>query len=438
MPVTIEDIDDLYAPSIKMLVAGEPGSGKTLTASTWPNPLYLDCEGRMMSLKGRKGLKKARITTLNDLEEMIGKLDQSSAVRTKVLGSPVDTVVVDTLDEVARMVIQERLASEKRETMSMQDWGYLGDTLRFIVRRLRNIEDLHVIFNVHLKQTSEEDSGRTFWKPQIQGAMGDEIAAYVDIAVVLKSGTIKDPKTNERVVKRWFQTYQDPNYSWIKDHSGALPMEFPVTFADDYERLAHLIYGDSASPASQAAAIAKISQDLKSPSGGVAAPNPPVAAPPAAESAPESAPKAPTAEPEIATSEPEEAETPDKGVVEEETAPAEVVDEPVEESLETEAEAAPETSVSEEVPEEAPEKEQASSAVPEPETVPEEEPAAEATEAIDTEPPETVTVGKKTFMVACAKCDVKVEPVEQIELSNIRYGETLCREHFAERKKAGK
>ena len=59
--------------TIKMLVVGEPGSGKTLTASTWPNPLYIDFEGRMLSVRDRN-VKRVRVTNLKTLEEVIREL----------------------------------------------------------------------------------------------------------------------------------------------------------------------------------------------------------------------------------------------------------------------------------------------------------------------------------------------------------------------------
>ena len=225
----------------------------TLTASTWPNPLYIDFEGRMLSVRDRN-VKRVRVTNLKILEEVIRELQQKADIREKTFGFPVGTVVIDTLDDLSRLAIRERLAREKHETMQMADWGWLGDELRSIVRRLRNIDDLNLVINAHVGSERDELTGRLVYKPQLQGAVKDEIAAYVDIAVLLVGRPVQDHKTGERVIKRYMQTYPDAQHEWIKDHSGTLPQEFELNFADDFPRLSELIFkgGFFESPEEQA------------------------------------------------------------------------------------------------------------------------------------------------------------------------------------------
>lgn len=154
----------------------------------------------------------------------------------------------------------------------MADWGYLGDTLRSMLRGFRNLP-MHVLLNVHLKASEDSETGRVFWKPSIQGSVGDEIAAYVDESFFMVARPMTDPKTGERIISRHLQTFPDASHDWVKDHSGTLPQEFPVDFQTDYERLSQLIFGDIPASASQ-------------PPSPAPTPHPPVAKAPATQSPP--------------------------------------------------------------------------------------------------------------------------------------------------------
>lgn len=233
-----------YGFYVKALVCGEPGTGKTLTASTWPNPIYANAEGGLMSIASRD-IPTVDITSSGVMLDLKNALSQSPEVREKMLGVPVDTVVIDTIDEVARLLVKERLEQGNKDAMAIADWGWLGEQLRSMVRAYRNLP-MNVIFNCHLKSVEDADSGTQFFKPAIQGAMGDEIAGYVDIAGVLTARPITEVINgkNHRRIVRILQTFPDVKRPWIKDRSGKLPMEFPVNFEDDYKRLHELIYGD--------------------------------------------------------------------------------------------------------------------------------------------------------------------------------------------------
>jgi hypothetical protein len=281
VPLKLEDVPERYATagsqSLKLMIAGPPGVGKTLFASTFPNVCYADAEGRLLSVRKRK-VKAVTITSIAVLDELRAALVQSPEVREKVLGAPVDTIVLDTVDEIARLIIKERLKAEKRETMAMADWGYLGDTLRAMLRGFRNLP-MNVLMNVHLKASEDSETGRVFWKPAIQGSVGDEIAAYVDESLLMVARPMNDPKTGERVISRHLQTYPDPSHDWVKDHSGTLPQEFPVDFQTDYQRLSQLIFGDV--PAAQASQSSPATSAPAPAAKAVAAkPSPPPAQPP--------------------------------------------------------------------------------------------------------------------------------------------------------------
>lgn len=245
MNITVARTSDKeYGRYIKALFCGDPGAGKTLISSTFPNPLYASAEGGLMSVADR-AVPFVKIEAIEQLQIIRANLSQPAEVRQTLFGMPVDSIIVDTIDEVARLLVRERLEANKKEQMAMADWGWLGDQLRAIIRSFRNL-DMHVVFTCHLKSAEDSETGRIFFKPAIQGAVGDEIAGYVDLALLLKAQPMSRVVGNEteRVLYRYLQTYPDPTHPWIKDRSGRLPQEFEVTFENDFDRMNHLIYGE--------------------------------------------------------------------------------------------------------------------------------------------------------------------------------------------------
>lgn len=410
MPITVTNVrDDLADPShrtIKLLVAGQFGAGKTRTASTWPDVVYADAEGRMLSVQDRNP-RKVTIASMADLDELKAMLDQAPDVRAQLFRGPVRTVVIDTVDEVARIVIRERLRAERQESMRIQDWGYLGDTLRNFVRGYRNLRDLNVIFNVHVRSSEDSETGRVEYQPAIQGAMGGELAGYVDEAFLIVARPSVDPATGERVVARYFQTYPDSQYPWLKDHSGALPMELPVNFEDDYARLSAFVFGalDAPTPAPPAPA----------PAAPPAPATTPAPVPPAPERTRAKKKAAARAKPEPAPPRSEESAESVLGPnalaimaqqAGQRSVPADVV------RADNGLEPAP-------APEPVSEPVQPSEIVPEAGTP--DEPAGDPLDELGQATP-------------CSECGRPIENQDYLDLSRARYGEPLCREHFAARK----
>lgn len=234
---------DDYGRWVKALIAGEPGAGKTLFGSTWPDVLYANAEGGLMSVADRNVLT-VDVEDSQTLLELIVALRQEPAIREKIFGAPVHTVVVDTLDEVARLLQRERITEQKKEAMAMQDWGWYGDQMRSLIRGFRNL-DMHVIFNVHLRTSEDAETQSLLVKPNIQGQVGDELAGYVDLALLMKANSTTK-MVGEKMVRETthsLQAFANSRYPWVKDRSGKLPAEFEVNFEDDYKRLDQLLFG---------------------------------------------------------------------------------------------------------------------------------------------------------------------------------------------------
>lgn len=422
-----------YGNWVKELVLGDPGSGKTRTASTWPDVIYANCEGGMMSVADRQPAT-VDVKSRQEMRELINALDQPPAVREQILGLPTQTVCVDTFDEYAKILIRERLEAERKDAMAIQDWGWLGSELANTVRAFRNLE-MNVIFNVHLKSAEDSETGRTFFKPNIAGAMGDDIPAYFDLVLLLVARpvtTVVNGK-NVRSITRYMQTYPDAQHGWVKDRSGQLPMEFTINFEDDYQRIAALMPWNQATPPPEATIVTTVPTPPKVEEEAAPAPKEPdvpgqasltVTSPGAPAEAPEAAPAQPAPAPAPAP-EPEPEPTPEPEPAPE-PAPEPELEDGVKIKNAEDVFQEPDTETVTDTP--APTETETPPAT---ETVPDPGTVAEDTIPTAVEPAEPTAEEWQT----CQGCGGTVESKDQADLSYIRHKEHLCRACFAARRK---
>lgn len=242
-----------YGQYMRALLAGDPGSGKTLMSSTFPNPYYISAEGGLMSL-ARRFLPATELETTDDLREILKVLRQEPEVRAKMLDvtdasngtqTRIDTIVIDTIDEVSKLFTRERLTARNIEAFeNYKDWGWLSDKVESVVRAFRNLP-LNVVFTCHLKDVKDEQTGAVTYLPALAGQTARYLPGAVDLAFVLQSRSsigVEDGKSARKVF-RYAQTYSDSIYPWAKDRSGRLPHEFEMNFEDDYQRMFDAIYG---------------------------------------------------------------------------------------------------------------------------------------------------------------------------------------------------
>lgn len=426
---------------IKQLVLGDPGAGKTRTASTWPDVIYANCEGGMMSVADRQPAT-VDVHSQQQMKELINALRQPPSVREGILGLPTQTVCIDTFDEYAKILIRERLEAERRDAMAIQDWGWLGAELANTVRAFRNLE-MNVIFNVHLKSQEDSETGRTFFKPNIAGAMGDDLPAYFDMVFVLVARPVVQSVggQNVRSIVRYMQTYPDAQHGWVKDRSGQLPMEFPINFDDDYDRLSKLMLWNQNTVAAEPVIVTEV--PTLEPEAAPAVPKEPDVPGQASLTAVAEAPGAPAEAPEAPKKAPEPIPTPEIASTPE-TAPETPETPAPEPLLPSDADQAAAIAYLDDYPD-GPDAERATQIMNTPVDTPADAPAPEA---VDETIPPAGTVDEPTIPTTveqpatdleewqvCQGCGGTVESKDQADLSYIRHKEHLCRACFAARRK---
>jgi hypothetical protein len=408
-----------YGKYLKVLIAGDPGAGKTRSASTWDAPLIASLGANLMSVADR-GTAFVEITSSAELSELREALNHPAAEREALFGFPVNTIVIDTLDHYQEVLIVERKQATKAD-FTPGDWQWLGDEMAAVVRGFRNLP-LHVVFHLHLKLTEDILSGQVYFRPSLVGQMGDKIAAYVDVALAFKGSSLLN-EDGSRTLRRWAQTYRDDQHPWIRDNSGQLPAEFEINFEDDFERLFGAVYDGLTLPESGEARVIQVA------SREVAAPQLPAGQPTAADlkaaqdkgARPAAAKKAPAKVKDALPS----------GV----TRPAGHF-----------AEAAPARQVTDEEAVRAGKTKEDLPANPEFDIDPEVEAEAELVAALSdpdrgvngsgVSPEQLATAAADTKIEPCSKCGKDIETVDQVDLSMVVYRKPMCRSCFKDAKRS--
>lgn len=170
---------------LKLLLYGDSGTGKTWTASTAPNPVFL--------LTEPNGLPTIRVSSpgavVIQADEGHGGMDTvRSFLRAAKDGTLQretggQTVVLDSLNELQRMLRDEIMASKVvsangEAKFTLKDWGTLTDRMRGLVRAFRDLP-MHIVAITHADSQVEESTGERHVQPQFQGrALPNEIAGY--------------------------------------------------------------------------------------------------------------------------------------------------------------------------------------------------------------------------------------------------------------------
>ncbi len=186
----IKNTRDVPLETIKAVLYGPPGSGKTTMGATFPDVLILSAESGLLSVRD-KALDVWSIDSWEDLEEAFAFL--------KAGGHKYKSVVIDSLTECQKKLnehIVQKFPGKRRDyedLMSMSDWGYSMDRFRRMCRAFRDLP-LNVVFiALDQKETTEEES---ITKPALSGkTLSDELMGWVDAGIYCP-GPTKDEDGN--------------------------------------------------------------------------------------------------------------------------------------------------------------------------------------------------------------------------------------------------
>lgn len=238
--------DGEFSKFVRMLVVGPSGSGKTRFALTAPKPIWAAAKPGFTTLALAGGVPFVNITGESDLFLLKEGLENGTL--------DFDTLVVDCIDELQKILLDEHLVEERRDNLKADDWNWIAQRLNAVAEGLSELP-INIIWIAHAKDVGVEDTLSV--KPSIQGAFVEQIHRYVDYSVYLESGsfnlnTLKGFDVNsdvngdeivfetevERVEDSVFRTRPTSRYDWVHDMTNTLPEFFSLNFQDDFSRIA--------------------------------------------------------------------------------------------------------------------------------------------------------------------------------------------------------
>lgn len=252
---------DEWPNRVRTLIVGAPGVGKTTAAASFPNPIFANAGAGLTSLAQLGKIPFVNIGSEMDLYNLKVALDRPADEREKLFGVPLDTLVVDCLDEFQRVVMAERLIAQGRKEFEYKDWNWISDRLNAIFLGLSQLE-MHLVVVCHAKEVFDGEGV----KPNIAGAFADGIFQYVDSALLMHAIPtyevlpIEEPTINgvlgsditielktDAPVSRFFYGSARPYAEWVHTKLAPLP---PKIDADDlFSKLEESLYnvnlGDS-------------------------------------------------------------------------------------------------------------------------------------------------------------------------------------------------
>lgn len=168
--------------SVKVLVYGEPGVGKTTFAASAPSPLFIDADRGVLSLIGRDGSASIKVLVPSSFDEL---LDLVFELRAGKLPE-VKTLVLDTITELQNRTMDENLKIAVEESKGrrnpylpqLQDYGLNGQMLRRITIALSEL-DRHLIILAHEKEDKDDD--RLFVRPAVTPKLAETLVGMMDV-----------------------------------------------------------------------------------------------------------------------------------------------------------------------------------------------------------------------------------------------------------------
>jgi len=200
MAIKIQKTSDIEIDSVKCVVYGGAGVGKTRLCASAPKPIIISAESGLLSLADVE-CDYIEIKTLKQLDEAYRALKDDDTYQ---------TICLDSLSEIAEVIIQEVLPNHKD---ARQAYGEMARAVMPMLRKFRDIKGKHTVFTSKLITVKDEDTGKVTEELMIPGkVLGAQVPYMVDELFKLEV----DRKGTAQLLT------QPTRISFQKDRSGAL------------------------------------------------------------------------------------------------------------------------------------------------------------------------------------------------------------------------
>jgi phage nucleotide-binding protein len=172
---------------LKVLVYGQSGIGKTFLASTVPHDkcLVVSAEGGTLSID------KFNIAMLDLTRDESGKpLDTTkryeelrkayAEVIKPQYTEQYEWLFIDSLTEISQNVVEnlQTVYTDAKDNLKL--WSDYSKATRAMIKRFRDLPYYNVVFTA-LETVDQDESGRRFTRPNMQGSIGKNLCGYFDL-----------------------------------------------------------------------------------------------------------------------------------------------------------------------------------------------------------------------------------------------------------------
>ena len=192
--------------TVKTLVYGRPGIGKTTLCATAPNPIIFSAESGLLSLR-HYDIPVQVIKTINDLYEIYEWCTKSAEANSY------ETICIDSISEIAEQILAEEKDKNKD---ARKAYLFMQERMEKFIRLFRDLPNHNVYISCKMEKIIT-DTGAIVFGPALPGSkLSQNIGYFFDEVFAMI------PYTDEKgVTSRWLQTSADIKYE-AKDRSGAL------------------------------------------------------------------------------------------------------------------------------------------------------------------------------------------------------------------------
>jgi hypothetical protein len=208
--------------SLKMLVFGQSGSGKTTFCSTAGEPtLIISAESGLLSIahadcdvielntddKGEVLPKEKRIQRLMDIYKFLCSEDARKKYK---------WVVIDSLTEVGQNLVEKLKADFPDRKDGLVLWGEYAQAIRGVIKSFRDLPSYNVLFTALAIDERDENGKRTI-AIDLNGKISQQLPQYFDEVFFLHVRKEKD----DTIVRKLLCKPNDV-VPYAKDRSGKL------------------------------------------------------------------------------------------------------------------------------------------------------------------------------------------------------------------------
>lgn len=193
MSLDVKSTADLAKGHMSMLVYSIPKEGKTTFASTLPNPLFINLEQGLKSIR-MKSIDYVEPNSWTEILSVIMELQREAKPGVVTYkGKEYNSVVVDPLNELYAIVMRSILMGSGRELPHLQDWGLAGSRVERTIVEFVKLP-VHTCFTCLEQIDKDEMTGRIFAAPLLPGKLSKKVPALFDFVFHAETVTRQDGK----------------------------------------------------------------------------------------------------------------------------------------------------------------------------------------------------------------------------------------------------